>query len=84
MGGWTSLFHPDGAPTPLFEALMAAFFGRLDPGKTGHIKPETLSGFLDLNGFLTEDNICTSCICHLTPLRLGSLATFLYTYARHP
>ena len=58
MGGWTSLFHPDGAPTPLFEALMAAFFGRLDPGRTGHIKPETLSGFLDLNGFLTEDNIC--------------------------
>ncbi|KAK7980936.1 hypothetical protein PG989_013393 [Apiospora arundinis] len=59
-GGWTSLFHPDGAPTPLFEALMAAFFGRLDPGRAGHIRPETLSGFLDLNGFLTEDNIWKS------------------------
>ncbi|KAK8086687.1 hypothetical protein PG994_001661 [Apiospora phragmitis] len=47
-------------PTPLFEALMAAFFGRLDPGRAGHIKPETLSGFLDLNGFLTEDNIWKS------------------------
>ncbi|KAK7920806.1 hypothetical protein PG985_008828 [Apiospora marii] len=67
---WTPLFHPDGAPTPLFEALMAAFFGRLDPGRAGHIRPETLSAFLDLNGFLTEDNIWKS------NLKDGS---FLYT-----
>ncbi|KAK8038891.1 hypothetical protein PG993_007302 [Apiospora rasikravindrae] len=60
MARWTPLFHPDGAPTPLFEALMAAFFGRLDPGRAGHIRPETLSGFLDLNGFLTEHNIWKS------------------------
>ncbi|KAK8134265.1 hypothetical protein PG984_006277 [Apiospora sp. TS-2023a] len=67
---WTPLFHPDGAPTPLFEALMAAFFGRLDPGRAGNIRPETLSAFLDLNGFLTEDNIWKS------NLKDGS---FLYT-----
>ncbi|KAK7977868.1 hypothetical protein PG996_003919 [Apiospora saccharicola] len=67
---WTPLFHPDGAPTPLFEALMAAFFGRLDPSRAGHIRPETLSAFLDLNGFLAEDNIWKS------NLKGGS---FLYT-----
>ncbi|KAI2615119.1 hypothetical protein GGR54DRAFT_309242 [Hypoxylon sp. NC1633] len=55
---WGPLTNLDGTPTPLMESLMAAFFARLDPQGTGVITPETLSYFLDVNGFPTEDNVC--------------------------
>ncbi|ORY56074.1 uncharacterized protein BCR38DRAFT_322464, partial [Pseudomassariella vexata] len=53
---WTPLFHPDGTPTPLFEALTADIWKHLDSGRTGHITPEVFSAFLDVQGFLLENN----------------------------
>ncbi|KAI0880084.1 uncharacterized protein GGS22DRAFT_99519 [Annulohypoxylon maeteangense] len=54
---WGPLSNPDGTATPLLEALLAAFFARLDPQGTGTITPEALSAFLDVHGFPTQDNI---------------------------
>ncbi|KAI1457897.1 hypothetical protein F4805DRAFT_159423 [Annulohypoxylon moriforme] len=54
---WGPLSNPDGTATPLMESLLAAFFARLDPQGSGTIPPETLSAFLDVHGFPTEDNI---------------------------
>ncbi|KAK9801074.1 hypothetical protein SCARD494_01054 [Seiridium cardinale] len=55
---WSALHHPDGVATPLFEQLMAIVFTYLDPQRTGYIRPEVLSNFLDLSGFTLEHNIC--------------------------
>jgi hypothetical protein len=54
---WGPLYYTNGQPTPEYEALMAEFFLRLDPQGTRSIKPETLSDFLDLLGFATQDNV---------------------------
>ncbi|KAI1381141.1 hypothetical protein F4677DRAFT_118130 [Hypoxylon crocopeplum] len=54
---WGPLSNPDGTATPLFESLLAAFFARLDPRGTGTITPETMSSFLDIQGFRIEHNI---------------------------
>ncbi|KAH8677780.1 hypothetical protein BX600DRAFT_506788 [Xylariales sp. PMI_506] len=57
---WSAFNYPDGAPTPFFEAMMAALFQKLDPQGTGYITPEVMSEFLDVNQFLTEHNIWKS------------------------
>ena len=56
---WSPLFYPDGAPQPIFEALMDAFFTVLDRRNTGTIPPEVYSEFMDVQKFLTEHNVCT-------------------------
>ena len=56
---WSPLFYPDGAPQPIFEALMDAFFTVLDKKNTGTITPEVYSEFMDVQKFLTEHNVCT-------------------------
>ncbi|KAJ3161778.1 hypothetical protein HDU86_006549 [Geranomyces michiganensis] len=55
--GWTEdFFYPDGRKTPAFDALMKAFFTRLDKQGTGYITPEQYSSFLDACQYLTEWN----------------------------
>jgi len=55
---WELLFEEDCTPTPNFIALMSTIFSHLDPGHTGYLSPETYSGFLDVQGYKLEGNIC--------------------------
>ncbi|KAH6656381.1 hypothetical protein BKA67DRAFT_154192 [Truncatella angustata] len=57
---WSTLYYPDGSPTPLFDQLMAAIFPHLDPQGTGYIRPEVLSIFLTLNQFQPDEDLWKS------------------------
>ncbi|MBA7581814.1 hypothetical protein ES708_23725 [subsurface metagenome] len=58
---WEPLFEEDSStPTPIFVALMSTVFAHLDPRHTGYLSPEVYSGFLDLQGVETSNNICKS------------------------
>ncbi|KAJ3157267.1 hypothetical protein HDU89_002679 [Geranomyces variabilis] len=55
--GWTeNFFYTNGRRTPAFEALIKAFFTKLDTQGTGFITPEQYSEFLDALQYLTEWN----------------------------
>jgi len=56
---WEPLFEEDSStPTPIFVALMSTVFAHLDPRHTGYLSPEVYSGFVDLQGVETSNNIC--------------------------
>lgn len=57
---WQPLFGQDLQPTPIFVALMQALFARLDPQRTGTLRPEVYSSFLDSQGYPLEADVCTS------------------------
>jgi hypothetical protein len=55
---WEPLFEEDSTSTPNFIALMSTIFSHLDPDHTGYLSPEIYSGFLDVQGYKLEANIC--------------------------
>jgi hypothetical protein len=58
---WEALFEEDSStptPTTIFVALISTVFAHLDPRHTGYLSPEVYSGFLDLQGVKTSNNIC--------------------------
>jgi hypothetical protein len=65
---WEPLFEEDfSTPTPIFVALMSTVFAHLDPRHTGYLSPEVYSGFLDLQGVETSNNICKFPSSHPPP-----------------
>lgn len=57
-------FYSNGRPTPVFEALMKEFWKRLDPRGTGYIAPEVFSGFMEINHFAPDDDVCMFIFSH--------------------
>lgn len=53
---WQILFNGT-QPTPEFIALMDAIFQHLDIGRTGYLTPEVYSSFLDVQGYMIEQNV---------------------------
>jgi len=56
--GWMPLFLGC-APSKLGNQLLNTFFDCLDTQKIGSITPEQYSAFLDVQGYSTEENLCT-------------------------
>ncbi|KAI9734820.1 MAG: hypothetical protein M1834_001898 [Cirrosporium novae-zelandiae] len=56
---WMPLFNPNTMPTSTFMVLMEAIFTHLDTSRTGHLRPETYSAFLDVQGYDLQQNVST-------------------------
>lgn len=58
--GWGPFFLEDMSPTAVFVQLMNGIFTYLDTGCTGSLVPETYSRFLINQGYVGQENTCTS------------------------
>lgn len=54
---WEPFFEPNNTPSSIFVGLMSSIFNIMDEKRTGFLKPEEFSNFLEIQGYPLSANI---------------------------